>query len=270
MKSSTNEQLTQPFPAAIDVAGLSGGYGSLRVVRDVHLRVVRGRTTALLGPNGAGKTSLVKLIVGLIDRHAGAVKVDGADVTGRSYAQRLRRMGWVPEGRPLFDRYSVTDNLELAGVAARMSRRRVAERLNELYELFPEIARRRKLRAASLSGGERQMLALARVLMSDPTVIVLDEPSIGLAPLVLERLHHVLAELRGEGRTLLVCEQNTGWLRGIVDDVAIMAGGRIVATGDAALMANQDELARHYVGFDGLLPDTKIANANAPAVGGQG
>lgn len=245
--SAVHDAIT-PDALAIEAVDLSGGYGQLRVVRGVDLRVASGRTTALLGPNGAGKSSLVKLIVGVIERHAGAVRLDGADVTSQGYAARLQQLGWVPEGRPLFDRYSVDDNLRLAGVAARVPRRLLADRIVAQYELFPEMARRRSLPAGSLSGGERQMLAVARAMMRDPHVVVLDEPSIGLAPLVLERLHDVLAELRRQRRTLLICEQNTHWLRGAVDDVAVMVGGRIVATGGTDLVEDHRQLAAHYMG----------------------
>jgi len=236
--------------AAIEVRDLAGGYGELQVVRGVDLSIAAGRTTALLGPNGAGKSSLVKLIVGVIDRHRGTVSIGGTDVTDWSYSKRLRRLSWVPEGRPLFDRYSVDDNLRLAALAAGLPRRVVGARVAAQYELFPEAARRRSLPAASLSGGERQMLAIARSLIGDPATVVLDEPSLGLAPVVLDRLHDVVTRLRAEGRTIVICEQNMGWLRDAIDDVIVMAGGRVVATGDASLARDRDELARHYLGVE--------------------
>jgi ABC-type branched-subunit amino acid transport system ATPase component len=213
----------------LQVEGLKGGYGRLSVFRDVGLALDRQQTIGLVGPNGAGKTTLLKTIVGALPSAAGTVRLDGADVTGRPAYQRARAgIGLVPEGRHIFATLSVYDNLALtrAVEADRPDLGPFEDRLREVYETFPRLQERAGQLGGSLSGGEQQMLAIARALLLRPKVLMLDEPTQGLAPIVIRGLAGTLAALRGRFAILIV-EQNRAFVEQLADRLLFMRSGTV-------------------------------------------
>lgn len=233
--------------AVLTVAGLRAGYGRVPVLRDVSLEVGRGEIVTLVGANGAGKSTLLKAIMGLLRPEGGSVTFDGRDVT-RTPPERLVRAGLalVPEGRMLFGPMTVEDNLRL-GAHAR-GRGEYAGSLSRVLELFPALADRLAQTAATLSGGEQQMLAVGRALMSRPSMLLLDEPSLGLAPKVIAEIFGTLDALRREGVTVLLVEQDVKLALEHADRGLVMRTGQVVKEGPARdLLA--DEHVRHiYLG----------------------
>jgi len=215
--------------AALQVEGLQGGYGRLSVFRDVALALERQQTIGLVGPNGAGKTTLLKTIVGSLPSAAGTVMLDGIDITGRPAYQRARAgIGLVPEGRHIFATLSVYDNLALtrAVEADRTDLGPFETRLAEVYEIFPRLQERAGQLGGSLSGGEQQMLAIARALLLRPKVLMLDEPTQGLAPIVIRGLAGTLAALKGRFAILIV-EQNRAFVERLADRLLFMRSGTV-------------------------------------------
>ena len=218
----------------LEVRGLRAGYGAIHVLRDATLEIATGRVTAILGPNGVGKTTLLRAIMGLIAPVAGDVLLDGESVRALSTWERVTRgLALVPEGRLVFRDMSVEDNLRL-GAYPRARRSLVGRNLERSYTLFPVLRNRRSQLAGSLSGGEAQMLAIARGLMSDPRILLVDEPSLGLAPVVVRELFATLAALKAEGRTLVLVEQNTRLAVQSADHVVLLRDGRVVLAQPAA------------------------------------
>jgi len=233
----------------LELQGLTAGYGAFTALWDVALTVGAGEAVAVVGPNGAGKTTLLRAISGLIAPRAGRVTFEGADLTGHAaYDVVARGIAHVPEGRRLFPQLTVGENLKM-GAYLPSARAHYRESLARVYALFPVLAERQLQRAGSLSGGEQQMLALGRALMSRPKLILLDEPSMGLAPVMVLRLFDLIRRVREEGYTILVVEQNVRQVLKLVDRAYLLEVGRIAMEGRASDLAGQDFVRKAYVGL---------------------
>jgi branched-chain amino acid transport system ATP-binding protein len=235
---------------SLEVQGLITSYGAVTAVDEVDLVAEPGRVTAVLGANGAGKTTLLRTISGLVRPSAGQVLLDGADLT-RSPAEEIARAGiaHVPEGRGVITELTVEENLRL-GALLGASRRRSERGLAQVYEMFPPLAERRRQDAHVLSGGERQMLVIGRALLTGPSVLLLDEPSLGLAPRIVAQIFELLRGLvDAEGTTVLLVEQNARSALSIADVGIVLNLGRVVARDDAATLAADDALRHAYLGF---------------------
>ncbi|MER3537163.1 MAG: ABC transporter ATP-binding protein [Thermus sp.] len=232
----------------LQVEDLTVRYGALEAARHVFLRLDEGEAVALIGPNGAGKTSVLRGILGLA-RALGRVVVAGQEMPYRSPEALLERgLVLVPEGRALFPGLSVEDNLLLGGFARIRRGEGLREDLERVYTLFPRLKERRAQMAGTLSGGEQQMLALGRALMSRPRLLLLDEPSLGLAPLVVREIYRVLEELRREGTPLLVVEQNVRMALSLVDRAYVMEAGEVVLEGKAQELLHDPRVVEAYLG----------------------
>ena len=232
----------------LELREITAGYGQFTALWDVSLRVDAGEAVAVVGPNGAGKTTLLRVISGLIASRAGSLAFDGAALTGLPAHQIVAHgIAHVPEGRRLFPALTVADNLKM-GAFLPAARARFAESLERVYALFPVLAERRTQRAGSMSGGEQQMLAIGRALMSRPKIILLDEPSMGLAPVMVLRLFDLIRRVREEGYTILVVEQNVRQVLKLVDRAYLLEVGRIRMEGRAAELSEQDFVRKAYMG----------------------
>lgn len=229
------------------VRDLTVRYGAVEAVRGLDLTIARGQLLALLGANGAGKTSTLAAITGLVPAAGGRIEVDGQDTTGLVPETLARRgLALVPEGRRVFANLTVAENLKLGGaVHASPAERRL--RVEAMETRFPVLAERRHQKAGLLSGGEQQMLALARALMAGPRVLLMDEPSLGLAPQMVERVFDIVAGLKAEGLTILLVEQNVPMSLAIADQAVVLANGRAVLSGPAAEVAASDHVRRAYL-----------------------
>jgi len=239
--------------ALLDVQNLSAGYGRVPVLHEVELSVQPATITAVLGANGAGKTTLLRTLSGLLRPTAGTVRLGSHDLT-RVPVERLVTLGvaHVPEGRGVIAELTVEDNLRLGGLWRRGSgaARDTQTAIAEVYELFEPLARRRGFHGHQLSGGERQMLALGRALVARPSLLLLDEPSLGLAPVVTARIMALLRTLRDStGLTVLLVEQNVHSALAIADDAVVIALGRVVARGAARELQSDAKLRHAYLGF---------------------
>ena len=231
------------------LSSVTAGYGHFTALWDVSLSVDSGEAVAVVGPNGAGKTTLLRVISGLIAPRSGEVAFEGRGIGGRpAYEVVGRGIAHVPEGRRIFPALSVADNLRM-GAYLPPARRRFAERVARVYALFPVLAERQAQRAGSLSGGEQQMLAIGRALMSGPKLILLDEPSMGLAPVMVLRLFDLIRRVRQEGYTILVVEQNVRQVLKLVDRAYLLEVGRIKMEGRADTLSEQDFVRKAYVGL---------------------
>jgi branched-chain amino acid transport system ATP-binding protein len=223
-------------------------YGDLIGVSDVSLDVPQGRVVALLGSNGAGKTTVLNAIAGLIPVHSGSIRFCGQQIAGQSAFSIVRRgLALSPEGWRLFVQQSVENNLKLGATALR-DKARSAALLERVYEIFPTLAERRSQRAGTMSGGERQMLAVGRALMSDPKLLMLDEPSLGLAPAVVERMYETFERLHRQGLTILLAEQSIELALEVSDSATVLQVGRSVLSGAAADLANDPQVQKAYLG----------------------
>jgi branched-chain amino acid transport system ATP-binding protein len=232
----------------LELRAITAGYGQFTALWDVSLRVDRREAVAVVGPNGAGKTTLLRVISGLIAPRSGALTFDGAELAGRPAHQIVGHgIAHVPEGRRLFPALTVADNLKM-GAFLPAARARFAESLERVYALFPVLAERRAQRAGSMSGGEQQMLAIGRALMSRPKIILLDEPSMGLAPVMVLRLFDLIRRIREEGYTILVVEQNVRQVLKLLDRAYLLEVGRIRMEGRAAELSEQDFVRKAYMG----------------------
>jgi branched-chain amino acid transport system ATP-binding protein len=224
-------------PPVLELLGVSAGYGRIEVVRDIDLVVPAGSVVALLGPNGAGKTTTLAAIAGTIPLMQGDLLLDGHSIRGLStYGRNRRGIVLVPEGRSVFPSLSVEDNLEVVVRAATNASRVRAERLGEVWEIFPRLAERRDQRAGTLSGGEQQMLALSRAFLSSARVLLMDEISMGLAPVLVEDLFEAVQKLRDRGRTIVLVEQFLTYALRLADICYVLGRGRITFVGDAGEM----------------------------------
>jgi branched-chain amino acid transport system ATP-binding protein len=234
----------------LQIRDLTVRRGLVEAVRGVHLRVGRGRIATLIGPNGAGKTTLLAAVAGLLPVATGEVRLEGASLAGASVEENVRRgLSLVPETRELFAGMSVEDNLLLGGFTRRREPRPARDaRFEEVYALFPRLRERRTQLAGTLSGGERQMLALGRALMAAPRVLLLDEPSLGLAPRVVREVLEAVAALRDRGASILLVEQNARAALRVADDAYVLEGGEIALSGPAAELARDPRVAASYLG----------------------
>ena len=232
----------------LEIRNLSAGYGSFQALFDVSLEVAAGESVAVIGPNGAGKTTLLRAISRLIDARAGDLLMDGRryndipphEVVSLGIAQ-------VPEGRRLFPRLTVEDNLKMGGYTA-AARRHHRERLDFVYSLFPRMKERRLQLAGTMSGGEQQMCAIGRALMSKPRLLLLDEPSAGLAPVVVQSIFDLMKRIRAEGYTVLIVEQNIQQVLRVVDRAYLLETGRIRMSGTSGELLASDEIRKAYLG----------------------
>ena len=236
----------------LEVTGLSARYGAVAALRDVSLEVRAGELVALIGANGAGKSTLLRTIAGLVAPAAGRVALDGRDVTGQAPEAMIRAgVALVPERRRVFAPLTVLDNLELGGYAlprGRDFRSRLEAGVEEAYRLFPVLRGRRDQLAGTLSGGEQQMLAIGRALMTRPRLLLCDEPSLGLAPLVVAEIMRLLSSLREAGTTILLVEQNARMALRSADRAYVLEVGRVVLSGPAADLLEDDQLKAAYLG----------------------
>jgi branched-chain amino acid transport system ATP-binding protein len=233
--------------ALFSVEGLRSGYGRVEVLRGVDLQVRAGETVALLGSNGAGKSTLNNTVSALVPAWAGRVVFDGADLT-RARSREVVRAGLiqVPEGRRVFPNLSVRENLELGSYARGRERR--SANLARVFEVFPKLRDRERQRAGTLSGGEQQMLAIGRGLMAEPKLLILDEPSLGLSPLLVEEMFALIGRLHEQGLSVLLVEQNVGQSLAIADRAYVLENGAIRFSGTPAELLQSAELKRAYLG----------------------
>ncbi len=233
----------------LELRGVTAGYGHFTALWDVTLRVEAGEAVAVVGPNGSGKTTLMRVISGLVAARTGELVFEGDSLAGRKAHEVVRHgIAHVPEGRRIFPRLSVGDNLRMGAFQPR-ARQAFAESRARVYDLFPVLRERERQPAGSLSGGEQQMLALGRALMSRPKLILLDEPSMGLAPVLVLRLFELIRRVREEGYTILVVEQNVRQVLKLVDRAYLLEVGRISMEGRAAALSEQDFVRKAYVGL---------------------
>jgi branched-chain amino acid transport system ATP-binding protein len=235
--------------ALLDVAGLCAGYGDVPVLRGIDLSIRAGSITALIGANGAGKTTLLRTISGIIPTEAGTIRYDGRDIVGMP-PQDIVRAGLVqvPEGRRLFSEMTVFENL-LVGSSSPAARRKRDENLAMVLELFPRVRERRAQRAGTLSGGEQQMVAIARALMASPRLLLLDETSLGLAPIVVDEIFVAVRRLAAQGLTILVVEQNTALALEVADHGYVLEQGHFAIEGPAAGLMADPRVRRAYLGI---------------------
>ena len=232
---------------ALEVRGLFAGYGRIEALHGIDLRVGQGELVALVGANGAGKTTLLRAVSGLIRTSAGSVTLFGREIGRDSADARVRAgLSQVLEGRQVFGPLSVQDNLLLGGYT-RPDRRQ--ERLAEMYALFPVLEEKRLLAAGTLSGGQQQMLAIARALMSEPKVLLLDEPSMGLAPLLVKEIFGVIARLKARGTPILLVEQNAHAALSVADLGYVLETGAIALGGPAAQLLRDERVKAAYLGL---------------------
>ncbi len=235
--------------ALLDVAGLCAGYGDVPVLRGIDLSIPAGSITALIGANGAGKTTLLRTISGIIPTEAGTIRYDGHDIVGMP-PQDIVRAGLVqvPEGRRLFSEMTVFENL-LVGSSSPAARRKRDENLAMVLELFPRVRERRAQRAGTLSGGEQQMVAIARALMASPRLLLLDETSLGLAPIVVDEIFVAVRRLAAQGLTILVVEQNTALALEVADHGYVLEQGHFAIEGPAVRLMADPRVRQAYLGI---------------------
>jgi branched-chain amino acid transport system ATP-binding protein len=235
--------------AQLDVCNLEVSYGQARALNGVSFSVPSGSLNAVVGANGAGKTSLVRAIAGMLRPSGGQVLFNGVDITGLESSETCELgIGQVAEGRQIFPTLTIDENLQL-GSALRRSSRDYAVNLERVFELFPRLVERRNQKAGTLSGGEQQMLAIGRCLMSNPIFIMFDEPSLGLSPLMVELVFSAIFELKKSGMTILLIEQNVAESLALADFATVLESGKVVLAGTAADVAGNDGVRRAYLGL---------------------
>jgi branched-chain amino acid transport system ATP-binding protein len=233
----------------LEIRAITAGYGQFTALWELSLRVGAGETVAIVGPNGAGKTTVMRVISGLVVPRSGEVSFDGATLVGKPAHEIVARgIAHVPEGRRIFPALTVVENLRM-GAFLPSARRAFPESLERVYGLFPVLAERRHQRAGSLSGGEQQMLAIGRALMSRPRLILLDEPSMGLAPVIVLRLFDLIRRVRQEGYTILIVEQNVRQVLRLADRAYLLEAGRLKMEGRSDELSEQDFVRKAYVGL---------------------
>ena len=237
----------QAEPPALEVEGLHVSYGELAAVSDVSFSLATSETLVILGRNGAGKSSLLRSVAGLVKPASGRIRLFGRDIAKRRTEARVRQgLTLVPEGRQVFANLTVQENLVLGGFLADGAD--FAERYDYIFELFPRVSERLAQRAGSLSGGEQQMLAIARALMAKPSVLLLDEPSLGLAPLVVDEVYEHLQELKRQELTIVLVEQQVQRALAMADQAIVMSLGEIALRESPSVLASDPRLAETYLG----------------------
>ncbi|MBE0623946.1 MAG: ABC transporter ATP-binding protein [Burkholderiales bacterium] len=233
----------------LELKSVSAAYGSFQALFDVSLKVEAGEAVAVIGPNGAGKTTLLRVISKLMEVTAGVVSMEGVSLNTVP-AHRVIELGiaHVPENRRLFPRLTVEENLRI-GAYPQAARARYAERLEFVYSLFPRMQERRDQLAGTLSGGEQQMCAIGRGLMSGPKLLLLDEPSAGLAPVIVQQVFALVQKIRAEGYTVLIVEQNIQQVLKVVERAYLLEVGRIKMSGKSAELLASDDIRRAYIGL---------------------
>ena len=232
----------------LSIDRLQVAYGGIRAVKGIDLAVEPGELVCLIGANGAGKTTTLRAITGIVHPAAGAVRYDGADISRMKPHQIARRgLAMVPEGRGVFAQLTIEENLAM-GAYARADRAAVAADVDRAFTLFPRLKERRKQTAGTLSGGEQQMLAIARALMSRPKLLLLDEPSMGLAPLMVEKIFDVIRAIAAEGVTLLLVEQNARLALEVSHRGYVLEGGLITLTGEGKALLHDPRIREAYLG----------------------
>jgi branched-chain amino acid transport system ATP-binding protein len=231
----------------LSIRNVSASYGRIQVLYDVSLRLGKGQLVSLIGANGAGKTTLLRLISGLLRCTAGTVYAEGADIT-RTLPHERVKLGicQVPEGRQVFGPMTVEDNLLLGGYLRLASDRH--EALKQIYRLYPVLDEKRRVPAMTLSGGQQQMLAIGRALMGKPRILLLDEPSMGLAPLLVQNVFETIQQLRSDGLSILLIEQNAEAALSIADVGYVLEAGRIVMSGPGSDILRDDRVQKAYLG----------------------
>jgi len=235
--------------ALLTLDGVNAGYGSFAALFDISLDVEHGEAVGVVGPNGAGKTTLMRVISGLLPPQSGRILLEGESLAGApAYRVVAAGIAHVPENRRLFPRLTVEENLRM-GAYLPAARRAFGERVAWVYELFPRLKERRRQMAGTLSGGEQQMVAIGRALMSKPKLLLMDEPSAGLAPLVVEQVFELVKRIRAEGFTVLIVEQNVRQVLAVVDRAYLLETGRIKLAGSAAALQQNPVIQRSYLGL---------------------
>jgi len=232
----------------LELQGISVRYGKRPVLREVSLKLAVGEIVSLVGANAAGKTTTLRTIMGLKEPAAGAIRFGGEDVTRLSTVERVRRgLALSPEGRQIFPKFSVQENLVMGGYH-RADRNHLDADIARVCDMFPRLAERRKQRAGSMSGGEQQMLAIGRALMSRPRCLLLDEPTLGLAPIIVAEIDRIVRQLAKEGMTILLAEQNAAMALSVAERAYVLDSGRISLEGQAAALKETAEVRRLYLG----------------------
>ncbi len=233
----------------LEIADLHVHYGKIEAIAGISLTVEAGEIVTLIGANGAGKTTTLKTISGLRRPSGGTIRFFGRDITGVAGHQRVRLgLSQAPEGRGIFPGMTVQENLEMGAYAR--SRRNKSSRLDDMLALFPQLAQRRYQQGGTLSGGEQQMLAIGRALMAEPKLLLLDEPSMGLAPLIVAQIFSILREINESGTTILLVEQNAVQALGLSDRAYVLETGRIVASGRASALLDDPAVRSAYLGAE--------------------
>ena len=232
--------------ALLEIRDLVVSYGAIKAVKGITFDVDRGELVTLIGANGAGKSTIMKSVSGIVRPQSGTISFDGKPIQGQS-SHRIVQMGLcqVPEGRQIFPKMSVQENLDM-GAYTRQSG--YQQDIDEMYDMFPVLRERRRQMAGTLSGGEQQMLAVARAMMAHPKLLMLDEPSLGLAPLIVQDIFEMLKRIRAAGTTILLVEQNARMALGISDRAYVMETGRIVLTGTGNELLHNDRVIEFFLG----------------------
>jgi branched-chain amino acid transport system ATP-binding protein len=232
----------------LELDSISVLYGKRPVLREVSLSVGAGQVVTLVGANAAGKTTTLRTIMGLKEPAAGTIRFDGVDVTRLSTVDRVRKgLALSPEGRQIFPKFTVEENLIMGGYQ-RADRNWLGDDIARVYEMFPRLAERRNQKAGSMSGGEQQMLAIGRALMSQPRCLLLDEPTLGLAPIIVDEIDRIVRRLADGGMTILLAEQNAAMALGVSNYAYVLESGRISLAGEAAVLKETAEVRKLYLG----------------------
>jgi branched-chain amino acid transport system ATP-binding protein len=233
----------------LEVRNLEVCYGEARALTGITFDMARGELVAIIGANGAGKTTLIRAIAGMLPVTAGTIAFHGAAIQGRDCADVCERgIGQVAEGRQIFPSLSIAENLDLGG-SLRRSRARKVQNLQRVFDMFPRLSERRRQKAGTLSGGEQQMLAIGRCLMAEPELIMFDEPSLGLSPLMVEHMFEVIRRLKADGLSVLLVEQNVAESLELADRAAVLENGEIVLRGAGAALMDDERVRGAYLGL---------------------
>jgi len=235
--------------ALLEVSGLKSGYGDINILTGVDLHVDAGEIVTVVGGNGAGKTTLIRTIAGMVRASSGSIRLEGRDIFNRpSHEICEAGIAQAPEGRQLFPDLNVEDNLQLGG-SLRRSRARMRESLEQVYTLFPRLAERRGQLAGTLSGGEQQMAAIGRAMMAQPLLLMLDEPSLGLAPVMVDVMFEAIARLNKQGLSILLVEQNVAESLALAQRGYVLENGEVVLEGAASDLSRDERVRQAYLGL---------------------